>query len=301
MTQQEKILIGKAIQKELSKAEKKGYRLFFLALKDHAKKALPYFDLYGSQSTLFALDTLIDQEPISIAYKEHYEATIQRMLSVNLRIMIRMVEGRYKKDKVTDQINIGFRSEEIIAQTAEEARKAGLGDKIVKISEYTRELIRKEIEQGLEKNLTKEQIARNITKVTEGTISKMRALRISRTETTLANSKSTEILSNAIPFEQVKIWLPRIDGKERPEHGAMLNKKPVPKKQPFIVGGESMMYPGDSSLGASASNLVNCRCSQHYIPVEPDYEEEGQQPLYSPPNLISYLKNLLKGILNIKW
>jgi len=301
MTQQEKILIGKAIQKELSKAEKKGYRLFFLALKDHAKKVLPYFDLYGSQSTLFALDTLIDQEPISIAYKEHYEATIQRMLSVNLRIMIKMVEGKYKKDKVTDQINIGFRSEDIIAQTADEARKAGLGDKIVRITDYTRELIRKEIEQGLEKNLTKEKIARNITKVTQGTISKIRALRIARTETTHANSKSTEILSNAIPFEQVKIWIPRIDGRERPEHGAMLNKKPIPKNQPFIVGGESLMYPGDSSLGASAGNLVNCRCSQHYIPVEPDYEEEGQQPLYSPPNLISYLKNLLKGILNIKW
>lgn len=301
MTNQEKILIGKAIQKELSKAEKKGYRLFFLALKDHTKKVLPYFNIYGSQATLLFLDTLIGQEPISRAYKAHYEATMQRMLSINLRIMIRMVERKYQKDKLTDQINIGFRSEEIIKQTAEEAKKAGLGDKIVKITDYTRELIRKEIEQGLEKNLTKEQIAQNITKVTEGTISKMRALRISRTETTHANSKSTEILSNAIPFEQVKIWIPRIDGRERPEHGAMLNKKPILKKEPFIVGGERLMYPGDSSLGASAGLIVNCRCSVHYIPVEPDDEEEGQQPLYSPPNVLSYLKNLLKGILNIKW
>ena len=300
MTNQEKILIGKAIQKELSKAEKKGYRLFFLALKDHTKKVVPYFNINGSQMTLFYLNELVEQEPISIAYKEHYEATIQRMLSVNLRIMIRMVEGKYKKDRITDQINIGFRSEEIIKQTAEEATKMGLASNVKNVTDYTRELIRKDIEQGLEKNLTKEQIARNITKVTEGTISKMRALRISRTETTHANSKSTEILSNAIPFEQVKIWIPRIDGRERPEHGAMLNKKPIIKKEPFIVGGERLMYPGDSSLGASASNIVNCRCSQHYIPIEPEYEE-GQQPLYSTPNVLGYLKNLLKGILNISW
>jgi len=301
MTKEEKILIGMAIQKELSKAEKKGYRLFFLALKDHAKKVVPYFNINGSQMTLFSLNELVEQESISIAYKEHYEATIQRMLSINLRIMIEMVEGKYQKDKITDQINIGFRSEEIIKQTADEARKMGLAANVKNVTDYTKELIRKEIEQGLENNLTKEQIARNITKVTDGTISKMRALRISRTETTHANSKSTEILSNAIPFEQVKIWIPRIDGRERPEHGAMLNKKPILKKEPFIVGGERLMYPGDSSLGASAGLVVNCRCSVHYIPVEPDDEEGKQQPLYSPPNVLSYLKNLLKGILNIKW
>jgi len=284
----------------LSKAEKKGYRLFFLALKDHAKKVVPYFNIHGSQMTLFSLNELVEQESVSIAYKEHYEATIQRMLSVNLRIMIRMIEGKYKKDRLTDQINIGFRAEEIIKQTAEEANKMGLSANVKNVTDYTRELIRKEIEQGLEKNLTKEQIARNITRVTDGTIAKMRALRISRTETTHANSKSTEILSNSIPFEQVKIWIPRIDGRERPEHGAMLNKKPIIKKEPFIVGGERMMYPADPSLGASAGNIISCRCSVHYIPIEPDYESE-EQPLYSPPNVLSYLKNLLKGILNIKW
>jgi hypothetical protein len=33
---------------------------------------------------------------------------------------------------------------------------------------------------------------------------------------------------------------------------------------PFMVNGESLMYPGDVSLGATSSNIVNCRCGTTY-------------------------------------
>jgi hypothetical protein len=254
---------------------------------------MPYYEQRGVMDTLFSLNVLLDTEPIAKAYEEFYSQAMTSLLVSNLRIMIRQVGGKLNKDAIQD-INIGFRSEEIIAQTAEEAKKMGLGANIVKINDYTRALIKKEIEDGLALNLTKDQIARNIKKVTEGTISKMRALRIARTETTHANSKSTKVLSNGIPFKQNKIWIPRLDGRERPEHGAMMGKPAIPKNELFLVGGEYMEYPADPNHGAGASNIVNCRCSVHYIPIAPTEEE---QAITERPSILNYLRNLLKGLL----
>src|SRR4030042_1436199 len=41
-----------------------------------------------------------------------------------------------------------------------------------------------------------------------------------------------------------------------------------PVKDPFIVDGESLMFPGDTSLGASTGNVINCRCSASYNTAE---------------------------------
>ena len=44
-----------------------------------------------------------------------------------------------------------------------------------------------------------------------------------------------------------------------------LNASQVVKtSQPFIVSGEKLNYPGDTSLGASTGNVINCRCSASY-------------------------------------
>lgn len=38
----------------------------------------------------------------------------------------------------------------------------------------------------------------------------------------------------------------------------------IPIDEPFEVNGEELMYPGDESLGATASNIINCRCTVSY-------------------------------------
>jgi ADP-heptose:LPS heptosyltransferase len=43
------------------------------------------------------------------------------------------------------------------------------------------------------------------------------------------------------------------------------NGQRVMINEPFVVSGELLMYPGDSSIGASAGNVVNCRCVSLYL------------------------------------
>jgi hypothetical protein len=57
-----------------------------------------------------------------------------------------------------------------------------------------------------------------------------------------------------------KRWIATHDARTRPEH-AEADGQRVNQDEPFIVGGEKLMYPADDKLGASAWNVYNCRCS----------------------------------------
>jgi len=61
-----------------------------------------------------------------------------------------------------------------------------------------------------------------------------------------------------------KRWDAILDQKVRHPH-AIADGQIVPLNEPFIVNGELLMQPGDTSLGASVKNVVNCRCSVQYI------------------------------------
>lgn len=81
-----------------------------------------------------------------------------------------------------------------------------------------------------------------------------------------------------------KTWHNPMDGKERQwHHDAHLtySEDGIPVDQPFMVGGEEMMQPGDTSRGASLANVVNCRCWSSYSIVGPD-GERIQIPLQTP-------------------
>ena len=88
---------------------------------------------------------------------------------------------------------------------------------------------------------------------------KWQALRIARTETTFAMNSAKQIAGEVSGLVMEKVWIAAIDDRTRPEH-IEANGKAVPLNEPFIVGGERLMYPGDKS-SASAANLVNCRCT----------------------------------------
>lgn len=87
------------------------------------------------------------------------------------------------------------------------------------------------------------------------------AERIARTETTTAMNTATEVAAQETNLDYVKQWLSAEDGNERPSHQRM-NGTRAQKNGTFNNG---LRYPGDP-LGP-ASEVVNCRCTQLYIPI----------------------------------
>ena len=72
------------------------------------------------------------------------------------------------------------------------------------------------------------------------------------------------LLAAANGGKRFKRWKTFGDSKVRPTHRES-GGQVVPIEKPFNVGGYSMMFPGGSSLGAPAKEIVNCRCSVEYF------------------------------------
>lgn len=60
-----------------------------------------------------------------------------------------------------------------------------------------------------------------------------------------------------------KTWMTITDGRQRLAHD-IANGQTVPIYQAFRVMGERLRYPRDVVLGATAPNVINCRCSVAY-------------------------------------
>ena len=60
-----------------------------------------------------------------------------------------------------------------------------------------------------------------------------------------------------------KEWAAILDSETREGH-AMADGQTQNMNDPFIVNGEYLMHPGDTSMGASLGNIINCRCSSLY-------------------------------------
>lgn len=95
---------------------------------------------------------------------------------------------------------------------------------------------------------------------------KWQALRIARTETTSASNFSAIEAAKNSDLVLDKMWISVQDDRTRLnpfDHLDMNNQKQELEK-PFFVGGENIMYPGDTK--ASAGNVINCRCTVAFVP-----------------------------------
>lgn len=134
------------------------------------------------------------------------------------------------------------------------------------LSATTIETIQQALKEGYEAKLNNNQLAAYIRKKVQGTISKLRATLIARTESTTAANKGKEEGARSYFKEQgikgYKEWIGRNDGRERPTH-IRNNGSTIPIDEDFEVGTDLGLTPG--ALTLSAKERCNCRCTVIYM------------------------------------
>ncbi len=101
------------------------------------------------------------------------------------------------------------------------------------------------------------------------------AIRTARTAVTAAeNGGRADTFKRAadMGIKVTQRWLSTMDSRTRPAH-RHADGQIRAVGEPFDVGGEKLMFPGDHSLGASGWNIYNCRCS---LITETDKEFERE-------------------------
>jgi len=126
-----------------------------------------------------------------------------------------------------------------------------------------RDQLNTSLQAGLDAGETTAQLADRVREVFND-LNEGEALRVARTEVNGGyNFARHEAMTDAgIGY---KAWLSSHGPTVRPAHAQAERDyldAPIPVDQPFRVGGEELMYPGDDSLGASPGNLINCGCIQ---------------------------------------
>lgn len=140
-----------------------------------------------------------------------------------------------------------------------------IGDHIREINETTVNKIRRIIEMGSNEGWGASKTATEIRKQTD--YNRNRSLSIARTETVRASNQGKYMAAVSSPYQMEKNWIPTLDARTRPSHIAMADNPWIDLEAFFFLANskgvlEQALYPCDETL--SASNTINCRCSNGY-------------------------------------
>lgn len=135
------------------------------------------------------------------------------------------------------------------------------GLKITQITGTTLDDINNIINQGITDGLSESEIGKLIALVAP-TKSASRAQTIARTESHQAANVTAQGTASASGIVMRRQWISASGERTRDAH-KRANGQIVDMHQPFSVGGESLMFPGDPN--GSAKNVINCRCAVVFI------------------------------------
>lgn len=163
---------------------------------------------------------------------------------------------------------------EVYEQKARDFARQVSGDKVVQITNTTKEGIQLITAQVIEEGLDVAEAQRRLSALYDG-FRGPRSATIARTETANAinfgKHASARESARRLNMNIVRSWLSTPDDQRRESHrDADANNnsrnRDVPMGETYEVGGVAMFHPGD--IGAPARETINCRCTETYRDVD---------------------------------
>jgi HK97 family phage portal protein len=169
--------------------------------------------------------------------------------------------------------NEGFKSIEVFETKDFDVFKEGIklwiaenvGEKVKEILETTLDDLKSEIETAIDEGETIPEIASKVAKLYDG-YQGYRSTLIARTEVISSSNAGSHFAAEQTGLKLKKSWLATSGKRTRQWHKAA-NGQTKKIDEPFVVKGEKLMFPGDTTLGASGNNIIQCRCTQTYETV----------------------------------
>jgi len=219
-------------------------------LRPHYRKVT---DAFGGILMEF-LETAPDDEPviealttIAVESDRDIEAVlsdIQAQVTMQTRAFIReSVDAETEKITVTNQTQLNRAVSEAIA-TLSEGNGAASTDKVAEEANSEFVSLSSPRSETIAATTTQE-AAEGVKSIEQNVLSE-----------TLVGAGFTQV--------STKAWVTVGDDRVRDSHSAA-NGQTQLINQPFVVMGQLLRFPGDSALGATAANVINCRCSSLLI------------------------------------
>lgn len=219
----------------------------------------------------------------------HYEYDIEIVLLDHYRLVFKEFGDDYRQ---SHNIIISDRNNSLLNSTADFAfRHQAMKQSRIITNTNVRQLnkikniARTQLPELIKVNpkLTQHQLVHDL--YSAAMLRRVEAISIFETQWSAEYSKMHEVeflrgkvsQTKAILNQNEKRWDAMGDDKMRDWH-ADADSQIVDIDEPFEVNGEHLMHPGDTSLGASLNNIINCRCTVSYDIGEPDLVDLTEHP-----------------------
>ena len=258
LLKQAKRRIANGFHKQIKLAEKKNYPIAYQYYVNEFDKASKMF-IENPTISNANFNTLFKEEDTKKMYGEIYKQTGLRFAKWYADNFKLFAKKQLSTSAIADNMErYANEKENYLALVREVSAVSGVAR--VTLERVLKELLADETFMGMGEEARVREIMKRLKFK-----ARWMARRIVRTETTASANFGIQLSASDIYGDDVlvKEWIASGGSRTRETHrtaDVRYGNEPIPVNEPYIVGGSRMMFPSDTQLGASAKEVVNCRC-----------------------------------------